>query len=94
MFPRCGLAVVVATDQSLYETEVFAASFSQPPQSSGDMSKSKEKKKERGKGKLLWGDRPVLVLIGVKLGIEAVNPVYYECIKVRVFPSGPKIGKY
>jgi cysteine protease ATG4 len=75
--------VVVASDQSLYETEVFTASYSQPP---GPDQKSKQlasrRDKVKKKEKLPWGDKPVLVLIGVKLGIEGVNPVYYECIKV------------
>ena len=29
-----------------------------------------------------WGDRAVLVLIGIRLGIEGVNPLYYNTIKV------------
>ena len=29
-----------------------------------------------------WGDRPV-VLLGILLGIESVNPIYYETIKVQ-----------
>ena len=31
-----------------------------------------------------WGDRAVLVLIGIRLGIEGVNPLYYNTIKVRI----------
>ncbi len=30
-----------------------------------------------------WGQRPVLVLIGIRLGIQGVNPIYYDAIKVR-----------
>jgi len=30
-----------------------------------------------------WGGRAVLVLIGIRLGIDGVNPIYYETIKVR-----------
>ncbi len=30
-----------------------------------------------------WGDRAVLVLVGIRLGIEGVNPLYYNTIKVR-----------
>lgn len=33
-----------------------------------------------------WGDRAVLVLIGIRLGIEGVNPVYYNTIKVSLPP--------
>ena len=28
-----------------------------------------------------WG-RPVLVLIGLRLGIDGVNPIYYDSVKV------------
>ena len=38
-------------------------------------------------GGIAWGDRPVLLLIGVRLGIDGVNTIYYETIKVR--PSLP-----
>jgi cysteine protease ATG4 len=31
----------------------------------------------------VWGDRPVLILIGHRLGIDGVNPLYYNFIKVR-----------
>lgn len=33
--------------------------------------------------KATWGERAVLVLIGIRLGIDGVNPIYYETIKVR-----------
>ena len=29
-----------------------------------------------------WGGRAVVVLIGIRLGIDGVNPIYYETIKV------------
>ena len=29
-----------------------------------------------------WGQRPVLVLIGIRLGLQGVNPIYYDAIKV------------
>lgn len=32
--------------------------------------------------------RPVLVLVNVRLGLEGVNPVYYDSIKVRTHRSG------
>ena len=34
-----------------------------------------------------WGDRPVLLLIGLRLGIDGVNPIYYETIKAS--PASP-----
>lgn len=30
----------------------------------------------------IWGQRPVLVLVGVRLGIQGVNPIYYDALKV------------
>ena len=30
----------------------------------------------------IWGQRPVLVLVGVRLGINGVNPIYYDALKV------------
>jgi hypothetical protein len=32
-----------------------------------------------------WGGRAVVVLIGIQLGIDGVNPIYYDTIKVRGF---------
>ena len=32
-----------------------------------------------------WGGRAVVVLIGIWLSIDGVNPIYYDTIKVRVF---------
>ncbi|PPQ82094.1 hypothetical protein CVT25_014340, partial [Psilocybe cyanescens] len=68
-FPECGLAVSVATDGTLYQTQVFAASH-------GDASRS-----PRRRHTTTWGDRPVLLLLGIRLGIEGVNPIYYDTIK-------------
>jgi hypothetical protein len=31
-----------------------------------------------------WGDRPVLLLLDIRLGLDGLNPVYYETIKVGV----------
>lgn len=33
----------------------------------------------------IWGQRPVLVLVGVRLGLDRFNPVYYDAVKVRNF---------
>ena len=30
----------------------------------------------------VWGGRPVLILIGIRLGLDGVNPIYYDSIKV------------
>lgn len=39
----------------------------------------------RYRSKPRWGGRAVLVLVGVRLGIDGVNPIYYDTIKVRSF---------
>ncbi|PPR05795.1 hypothetical protein CVT26_010145 [Gymnopilus dilepis] len=80
-FPECGLAVSVATDGTLYQTQVYAASH-------GDSSRS-----PRRHHKSTWGDRPVLLLLGIRLGIEGVNPIYYESIKqLYTFPQSVGIA--
>jgi cysteine protease ATG4 len=69
-FPEAGLGVSVATDGVIYQSDVYAASnvhIGSP----------------RRHMKATWGERAVLVLIGIRLGIDGVNPIYYETIKVR-----------
>lgn len=61
----------VATDGVLFQTDVFAAS--------NGRAISRSPRRQVGAA---WGDRPVLLLIGVRLGIDGVNPIYYETIKV------------
>jgi cysteine protease ATG4 len=66
-FPEAGIGVSVATDGTVFESEVFAASHSAA---------------SRGLT-TAWGDRAVLVLVGIRLGLDGVNPVYYDSVKVR-----------
>ncbi len=75
-FPECGLGVALAIDGTLYETEVFVASH-------GPTSRTPRRAQVS-----TWGTRPVLLLLGVRLGISGVNPIYYDSIKVR-FASPP-----
>ncbi|KAJ6542257.1 hypothetical protein B0H10DRAFT_2448185 [Mycena sp. CBHHK59/15] len=92
-FPAAGLGVSVATDGTLYQTEVFAASHSpaataglasaSSPSVGGHSSGGHGKSTNAKPGKR-WGDRPVLLLLGIRLGLDGVNPVYYETIKVRL----------
>ena len=74
-FLECGLAVTVASDSTLYQTHVFAASH-------GDMN-VRSPRRRHGTSTTTWGDRPVLLLLGIRLGIEGVNPIYYDTIKVK-----------
>ncbi|KAI0716156.1 peptidase family C54-domain-containing protein [Cerioporus squamosus] len=81
-FPDAGLGVAVATDSTLYESDVYAASRS--PMYSV---------RRHGHGRMEWGDRAVLILIGIRLGIEGVNPLYYNTIKtLYTFPQSVGIA--
>ena len=70
--------MTVATDGCVYQSEVFAASTSiiRSPHSGANGRRSK------GKGEKGWGGQAVLVLVGIRLGLEGVNPIYYDTIKV------------
>jgi Peptidase family C54 len=73
-FPEAGLGVSVATDGCIYQSEVFTASTPTPT------TDRKAGATKGGKGS--WGGRAVLVLVGIRLGLDGVNPVYYDTIKV------------
>ncbi|KAK7688333.1 hypothetical protein QCA50_008705 [Cerrena zonata] len=79
-FPEAGLGVYVAADGgSIYESEVFAASHS----GVGSPRRSNRS----------WGDRAVLVLIGHRLGLDGVNPIYYDTLKeLYTWPQGVGIA--
>ncbi|KAJ3800777.1 hypothetical protein GGU11DRAFT_742209 [Lentinula aff. detonsa] len=84
-YPDAGLGVAVATDGLLTQTDVYAASH-------GSASGSYPR---RGKGAVhtYWGDRPVLVLFGIRLGLDGVNPIYYDTIKtLYTFPQSVGIA--
>ena len=74
-FPKVGLGVSVASDSVIYQSDVYAASHHQIGSPKRHARRS-------------WGDRGVLVLIGTRLGIDGVNPVYYEAIKASHFRGG------
>lgn len=81
-YPEAGLGVSVATDGVLFQTDVFAAS--------NGRAISRSPRRQVGAA---WGDRPVLLLIGVRLGIDGVNPIYYETIKLLyTFPQSVGIA--
>lgn len=79
-FPLCGLSVVNAVDGIIYRSDVYAASNissdtwvptgegTQPSRPSSVM-------------RSVWGGKPVLILIGIRLGLDGVNPIYYDTIK-------------
>jgi cysteine protease ATG4 len=71
-YPDAGLGVSVATDGVLFHSDVYAASHGR------GVTRS-----PKCHNPFMWGERPVLLLIGVRLGLEGVNPIYYDTIKVR-----------
>ncbi|KAI0329156.1 hypothetical protein GY45DRAFT_918401 [Cubamyces sp. BRFM 1775] len=81
-FPQAGLGVAVAVDGVLYESDVYGASRS-----------AMYSTRRHGPSRMEWGDRAVLVLIGIRLGIEGVNPLYYNTIKtLYTFPQSVGIA--
>lgn len=75
-FPHAALGIALAKDSVISQSDVFLASHSHPhhPLSTTTTTTT-------------WGDRPVLLLIGLRLGIDGVNPIYYETIKAS--PASP-----
>ncbi|KAH9028417.1 peptidase family C54-domain-containing protein [Lactarius hengduanensis] len=74
-FPEASLGISVAVDGQIFQTDVYSASH--PPTQS-----PRPRKLSR------WGGRAVVVLIGIRLGLDGVNPIYYETIKaLYTFPQ-------
>ncbi|OCH89815.1 hypothetical protein OBBRIDRAFT_793889 [Obba rivulosa] len=79
-FPEAGLGVSVASDSVIYQSDVYAASRS---------NLNSPRRYDRSG----WGDRAVLVLIGIRLGLDGVNPIYYDTIKaLYTFPQSVGIA--
>lgn len=77
-YPESGIGVSVGRDNFIFESDVHSASHS-----------GYVPAKKRGQ----WGDRPVLVLLGIRLGLSSVNPIYYETVKVLfTFPQSVGIA--
>ncbi|KAJ7074899.1 hypothetical protein B0H15DRAFT_956948 [Mycena belliarum] len=79
-FPASGLGVSLAIDGVLYQTSVFEASHTAVLSDSDSEN-----------GSLAWGDRPVLLLLGLRLGLDGVNPIYHETIK-RLYTFPQSVG--
>lgn len=91
-FPEAGIAVSVAADSVIYQSEVYLASNLGSVQLQNGAPKVHLNSSKKSK----WGNKTVLVLIGIRLGIDSVNPIYYETVKVRerpffVFPNSPNL---
>ncbi|TFK64478.1 hypothetical protein BDN72DRAFT_901537 [Pluteus cervinus] len=82
-FPECGLGVALAVDGTLYQSDVYAASHG-----TTNLVRS-----TRRHGKSFWGHKPVLLLLGIRLGLDGVNPIYYSTIKtIYTFPQSVGIA--
>ncbi|KAJ7834430.1 hypothetical protein B0H13DRAFT_1914096 [Mycena leptocephala] len=47
----------------------------------------------KGRAEKVWGDRQVFLLLGIRLGLEGVNPIYYEARKLLyTFPQSVGIA--
>ncbi|QRW05883.1 peptidase family C54 protein [Ceratobasidium sp. AG-Ba] len=73
-FPEAQLSVSLAVDGTVFASDVYAASYLGMV-ASGGRSISSRKSTAR------WGGRAVLILVNIRLGIDNVNPIYYEALK-------------
>ncbi|KAG6332117.1 hypothetical protein ID866_6969 [Astraeus odoratus] len=79
-FPEAGLGVAVAADGVVYQTDVYSAS-------------NVHTRSPRRLARSSWGERAVLVLVGIRLGLDGVNPIYYGAIKsLFTFPQSVGIA--
>ena len=78
-FPEAQLAVSVTTDGVVFDSDVYAAS------NFGNDSCRQHP------SCFCWSSRPILVLIGIRLGLEGVNPIYHEGI-TTLFTFPQSIG--
>ena len=73
-FPEASLGISIAVDGQIFKTNVYTASV--PPTGSPRHHKLSE-----------WGGHAVVVLIDFRLGINGVNPIYYDTINVLYVAS-------
>ncbi|XAO26553.1 cysteine protease ATG4 [Cryptococcus bacillisporus CA1280] len=91
-FAPCGIAVATATDSIIYRSDVYAASnllYDDWNRISPTFNPSTKKKRDNAEAKEgKWGERAVLILVGIRLGLDGVNPIYYDSIKALfTFPQ-------
>lgn len=73
----------------IYKSDVYAASnlpstgwFDDDSDSTPTtLPTTASKRSSSGRGRV-WGDKAVLILVGLRLGLDGVNPIYYDSIKV------------
>ncbi|EIW67990.1 hypothetical protein TREMEDRAFT_63874 [Tremella mesenterica DSM 1558] len=91
-FPPSGMAVATAVDSIVYKSDVYSASNLQSTGWS-DESAPPRRQSSSSRSSTSWGNRAVLVLIGIRLGLDGVNPLYYESIKALfTFPQSVGIA--
>ncbi|UZJ54631.1 hypothetical protein CBS101457_003951 [Exobasidium rhododendri] len=78
-FPEAGIGVSLATDGVIYLNQVKAQA---------QVAREVEDGKNRSASP--W-DRPVLILIGVRLGLDGVHPMYHDSIKA-IFSFPQSVG--
>ena len=84
-FPLCGVAVTTANDSIVYRSEVYAASnLPSDGWTDGEVPTSPPRSLASRRSNSTWGDKAVLILIGIRLGLDGVNPIYYDSVKVRM----------
>jgi hypothetical protein len=87
-YPYAGVAVSVAADSVIVKSDVFAAS--QPASAPADAGSSLGKKSAASAASkpTKWGSRPVIVLVGIRLGLDGVNPIYHDSVRdLFTFPQ-------
>lgn len=83
-FPGAGIGASVATDGVVYLDEVRKASMVHVGKS--DVDDAQKARHQKGSPPKL--SRPVLILVGVRLGLEGVHPTYHEAIRLLfTFPQ-------
>lgn len=78
-FPICGLSVVSAQDGIIFRSDVLNASNTT---TDGWEPLSPRKKIPTSVHRTTWGNQAVLILVGARLGLDNVNPIYYDSVKV------------
>ncbi|KAJ7845839.1 hypothetical protein B0H14DRAFT_3138976 [Mycena olivaceomarginata] len=84
--PMCGLEVSVATDGMLYQGRCLRL-YTRPPPS---LLRNRTYERLRGTARRAGtrcgcGARPMVFLLGMRLGLDRVNPVYHNTIKLAEF---------
>ncbi|WVF66166.1 hypothetical protein IAT40_000906 [Kwoniella sp. CBS 6097] len=93
-FAPCKLAVATATDSIIYRSDVYIASNLPSEGWDGWPSVPKPRRSSASTTQsTAWGEKAVLVLIGIRLGLDGVNPIYYDSIKTLfTFPQSVGIA--